>query len=240
MADDEFQEYSLVAFLDILGYREMLKADVGSNETRFRERLTRSFRMFEEMNTATYKYEAISDSIFISCSERGRAPQFVQLLRRLFLAFLEESLLVRGGISYGRHFRSNSITYSPALAKAYDLESRVADVPRIVVDDNIVDMFPTLEHDCEVLRSGRSWFVNPAPPDVWSRVWAAATSSARESLPMIRSSQRVHIKHFWLQELLVELAKQHRLPKPVRYLRIYDVEAPNAIDLSSRPERDGE
>lgn len=218
-------DHAYVAYLDILGYKELLDADVRAGTQIFKDRMTRAFRTFEAINTSRHHYKAISDSIFISCTDQSAAKEFLCIVRDIYIAFLSEGLLIRGGVSYGQHFENQSTTYSPALTKAYLLESEVAEFPRVVVDSNIFDMFPELIDDGLILRTGKHWFLNIATKDTFDDIWNAAKDVFNSSLTLVNKNERVRIKHRWLQDFLIEISDKFGLTPPKPYLSIFD-EAP--------------
>lgn len=228
-------DHAYVAFLDILGYKELLAADVRAGTQTFKERMTRAFRTFESVNQSRYAYRAISDSIFISCSERSEAGELLCLLRKVYVSFLTEGLLIRGGVSFGQHFQNQSITYSPVLTKAHALESQVAEFPRIMVDSNILDMYPELKSENLVLRSGVSWFLNTVTVDTFDSVWAAAMAACAASKFVIERNERVRIKHRWLQDFLLEMADLFKNDRPASYLGVFDSSEIKIVSTSSRP-----
>lgn len=64
------------------------------------------------------------------------------------------ALLIRGGVAYSRHFQSSHVTYSHAIARAYELEQNYAIYPRIVIDSNIIEMFKVGTELPDILTSG--------------------------------------------------------------------------------------
>lgn len=217
-------DHAYVAYLDILGYKELLDADLRDGTQVFKDRMTSAFRTFEKINTSRHHYKAISDSIFLSCTDRSAAKEFLCVVRDIYIAFLYEGLMIRGGVSYGQHFENQSITYSPALTKAYLLESGVAEFPRIIVDSNIYDMFPELRGEELLLRTGNYWFLNIVTKETYEDVWKVAMDACTLSRPIINKNERVRIKHRWLQDFLIEVApKFGKIPSPP-YLPIFDEE----------------
>ncbi|MEN6626997.1 MAG: hypothetical protein ABFD69_12300 [Candidatus Sumerlaeia bacterium] len=223
-------DHAYMAFLDILGYKEALDADIKNGTQDFKERMVRAFRVFDQINQSRYAYQAISDSMFISCPERDAVREFLLILRNVFVSFLEEGLLIRGGVSFGQHFKNQNITYSPVLTKAYQLESQVAEFPRIMIDSNILEMFPSLLSDLLVLKSGNQWFLNIVTTESFERVWTAAKAAHDANLSVIQKSERVRIKYHWLQDLLLEIGtKLHIDPPKTQYLGVFDdIEDPSA------------
>lgn len=217
-------DHAYVAFLDILGYKELLAADVKIGAQTFKDRMIRAFRAFETINHSRHPYKAISDSIFITCTERAAAREFLCVVRDVYVSFLVEGLLIRGGVSFGQHFETQSITYSPVLTKAYLLESEFAEFPRIMVDANVYDMFPQLKDDGLILRTGNQWFLNVVTAETFEKVWTAAEAAYISSKPVVQTSERVRIKYRWLQDFLIEVARKLGIEPPKPYLGIFDEE----------------
>lgn len=217
-------DYAYVAYLDILGYKELLDADVRAGTQTFKDRMTKAFRTFEDINTSRHHYKAISDSIFITCTERAAAKEFLGVVRAVYISFLAEGLMIRGGVSFGQHFENPSITYSPVLTKAYLLESEVAEFPRVMIDSNLDDMFPELKSDGLILRTGDHWFLNVVTKETFQAVWNTAESAFQSSKLAIQKSERVRIKHRWLQDFLIEISRKFDVPTPQPYLGMFDDE----------------
>jgi hypothetical protein len=64
--------------------------------------------------------------------------QFQQLLGRLAAAALKIGFLIRGGVTIGNLYHAQGIVFGPAMVEAYELESRTAVYPRIVVSHTIM------------------------------------------------------------------------------------------------------
>ena len=81
-----------------------------------------------------------SDSIIIAAKlDIANVLSVISTVRRMQQRFLEERILVRGGISFGKHYSDEDVIYSQALVNAYQLESRHAKSPRILIDHNVID-----------------------------------------------------------------------------------------------------
>ena len=133
--------YAYSALIDVLSYRYRLKQDIDSGVFTFKEDLERALSIFDSVNSAIFSVQAISDTIILTCNTHENFPEFLSILKEIFLAFLERGLYVRGGVAYSKHFHSGRLTYSHAVAKAYDIENMISIYPRIVVDDNIIEMY---------------------------------------------------------------------------------------------------
>jgi hypothetical protein len=169
--------YLYAALLDVLAYRDLLHLDRESGRLDFQGKLSAALRIFESVNEAVFQVQAISDTIIVTCRDHGHFPEFLNLLRSVFVAFLQQGLLVRGGIAYSQHFQSNHLTYSHAVWRAYELESSVAVYPRIVLDKNVVDMYEVAS-DLPPIRSRNLlcvengvFFLDVLTRDNWTEVY---------------------------------------------------------------------
>lgn len=132
--------YSLVALLDVLAYRNHLKADRAAGSESFKSKLESALSVLSSINETELAYQAISDTIIIAANASTKISDFLSTIAAVQRAFLKSGLLIRGGIAYEQHFKSGSLTYSHALAVAYELEQRQAIYPRVVIDQSVIDM----------------------------------------------------------------------------------------------------
>lgn len=137
-------QFHIVAFIDILGFSQMVKLDATSDQsnflTIFKDAIGEVRQTFGENDSLDVKM--FSDSIVVG------APMTPDNLKRVLEAcidlqrrFLRRNVLVRGGISLGKHYSDEQVTFSAALVAAYEIESKLARFPRIVVDKNLLDYF---------------------------------------------------------------------------------------------------
>lgn len=94
----------------------------------------------------------ISDSIVLSCPEfsdssnNDEASRTLQILAcletlgDLQAALLAMGVLARGGFSVGKLHHGTMLTIGDGLVRAYELESKVANVPRILIDDEVMSI----------------------------------------------------------------------------------------------------
>jgi hypothetical protein len=78
---------------------------------------------------------AFSDSYIIS--EVAPAWHVLAAVHALASRFLAEGILTRGGIVRGEAYHHRRVVFGPAVIQAYNLESKVAKYPRILVDDSV-------------------------------------------------------------------------------------------------------
>lgn len=135
-------DFSIVAFLDILGFSAMVRADATAAEPVHLPRLKEAMKLIRGKPVAKeFEVRAFSDSIVVSGPlgphQAVNLLETVVLLQRELLA---RGILVRGGVALGKHHSDDDIIFSEALIAAYILERDEARYPRILVDQrNLLD-----------------------------------------------------------------------------------------------------
>jgi hypothetical protein len=145
---------SLVSFLDILGFRELLR-------TRTAEDIAQSLRMlrdatrpedFEEVDDklfSTPKWFQVSDAIvrvrhFDTKYRDGALYHELSDLGFAQAILAGQGMFVRGGFAIGEATTGDDdlqLAFGPALAEAYELESNSAVFPRIVISPKVLDHY---------------------------------------------------------------------------------------------------
>jgi hypothetical protein len=195
--------------LDVLGYRRQLEMDRKAGTLSFQSRLSSALAVFDSVNDAVFRVQAISDTVILTCGRHSEFPEFLRLLRRIFVSFLKEGLFVRGGVSYSRHFQSGRLTYSHAVAAAHELESTRAGYPRIVLDTNIVSMYETGKNlpairSCGLLSVENGvYFVDVLTPDNWDEVYQCAKHIYEISADALHSDETAFGKHLRFERYLL-------------------------------------
>lgn len=140
----------VTSFIDILGFKKLI-------ETRKPEKIDDVLNSFNRYGTLTYYCHKTDDpnkdifhSVSVSdCSIRlTRIPPTkewikvfqneIEILAAIQLHLSEQHILIRGGITYGdMSFKcdpKHTSFFGPAYLKAYEIESKTAVYPRIVID----------------------------------------------------------------------------------------------------------
>ncbi|WP_186062014.1 hypothetical protein [Burkholderia gladioli] len=134
-------EYSVVGFLDILGFSAMVEKDSSGAEPKY---FPIFLDVFEELAASGDKdgldVKMFSDSIVIAADLNPiNAIKVIKIASELQRLFLRRHILLRGGVAFGKHFSNSNVTFSQALVNAYIIESKVARFPRIVIDDSVLN-----------------------------------------------------------------------------------------------------
>lgn len=134
----------IVAFIDFLGFSEMVRKDCESHEPPRHLQLlyaahTRAAAIFaQDLDSGLIQF---SDSIVFSKPYSAEALKgFLISIAVWQRSLLRDGLLCRGGITFGKHFVKDKFLFSQAMIDAYELESTTARYPRIVVSQNLLDL----------------------------------------------------------------------------------------------------
>src|ERR1035437_7592528 len=148
---------SVVFYADILGFSELVMESSEREKVleNIKGSIKNSLRFFDAFNETVknlgdkipvdkVKYKLFSDNLYLSVkvlNEEDFDRSF--LLAMVFARSYQESMLhhrylIRGAISYDEDYNDDNIIFSPALIKAYNIESKSANYPRIVIDLEIM------------------------------------------------------------------------------------------------------
>ena len=200
--------YRYVALIDILGYRYLLEKDRKLGRLDFKDKLTNALMVLEDFDESIIKVQAISDTIIISCEEHRHIIEFFDALRKIFIAFLREGLFIRGGVAYSRHYQNNHVTYSHAIARAYELEQQSAVYPRIIIDNNIIEMFKVGEKLPDIFSTGiicseqGIYFLQILSEDTWDEIHKLASDIYDKDKNQL--NENAYSKHLRFQNLLLD------------------------------------
>lgn len=131
----------LVAFIDVLGFSNLVYSNKMEEINSYYEMLLTGFR--EVARRKRLDFLLISDSIVVYAPlKKQNLATFVSVLYGLQYKLLLKGILIRGGISYGNLYTSkkDNIVVGTGLINAYKLESQ-AIYPRIIIDRRLVGLF---------------------------------------------------------------------------------------------------
>lgn len=201
-------EYVYTALIDVLSYRHRLNLDIQNGGEQFKDDLEQSLSAFDSVNTAIFGVQAISDTIILTCNMHDKFPEFLCIVKKVFLSFLERGLFIRGGIAYSKHFQNGRITYSNAVARAYEIESKEAIYPRIVLDKNILEMYETGENLPEIfnkeliLKQNGVAYLNIIDSKNWLSIYEASRNIFIRNKDYLEENELAYMKHVWFENYL--------------------------------------
>lgn len=160
--EKEFEkERCLVAFLDILGFKDIVDKYVNPNNPGdkkilgdIKNALDKSLEVIREGQYSKYnlvKYKVFSDCTSFSVLEAYGSPLeasmfclLMTLVKNYNIQLMTHNIYPRGGISTGVHYEDENMIFSESLIKAYTLESKKALYPRTILDKELVKRFKKL------------------------------------------------------------------------------------------------
>lgn len=155
---------SVVAFIDILGFKDIVKAnDKSKNDdiifelqlaleqafkksiTTNRQWLANLVKLDNDLLKDKLKHKQFSDNIYISFDFKDDYSDYelaVYMVTNIAAHYqrimLTKGFYVRGGIATGTVYFDDYMIFSTALIKAYEIESKIAKYPRIVIDEGVI------------------------------------------------------------------------------------------------------
>lgn len=135
-------DYFIVAFVDILGFSNMVKSDCEN-----RSDSIKYFEVLREINLETQKIgdcniTQFSDSVIFSLPlSQSNYIKMIAILAEYQRKLLYHHIICRGAIAYGKHYKEDDFMFSQALIEAYQLENKDAVYPRIIISNNLLEYF---------------------------------------------------------------------------------------------------
>ena len=144
----------LVASLDMLGTSSLFKNGKEEKMEEFIDTMEGFYNEISE-NMGTYKAKTFSDNVLLSTDDlsESNVTTFITSVASLqFNTVCNMHILIRGGISMDQLYikdpsDGNDFVIGKALVNAYELESKTAIYPRVVVDERLVSEFENKRWD---------------------------------------------------------------------------------------------
>lgn len=147
---------SFVAFIDILGFGQMVERDCFSAQPgelhlpSLRTALTQAQDGIKNVRITQF-----SDSIILAApfsKEEDDFCKFIDTVASLQASLFSSGILVRGGVSHGQHFHDEVLLFSQALIEAYHLESSLARDPRILISSETLSLlYPKINYPKQII-----------------------------------------------------------------------------------------
>lgn len=147
---------AIVGHIDLLGFRTMVTAPGDRQELAIRldaamRRALEAFGGLESLSgtpDGEWRVRVFSDCLCVAkpLSEIGVAVT-LEAIALFTQDMLFHGFLIRGGIEIGPYSDTELMIFSSAQIEAYDLEAKVARVPRTVVSSRVVSYMETIEDD---------------------------------------------------------------------------------------------
>lgn len=143
-------ENRICCFIDVLGFSDHIKQSVSRDNEDVEDKIKSIFDFINIIEDHT-KFDGIaqsrevtqfSDSVVISFLIEERDQIFYTLVNILHLTMnsISRNFLIRGGISFGKLIHNEKMVFGPALVEAYNLESKAAQYPRVILSKSILEL----------------------------------------------------------------------------------------------------
>lgn len=141
-------EDRIVLFIDILGFKSIINKTVtDQSENKKIINLINLVGSHLNLNKEYPEYmkskvvTQFSDCIVVSfkdTEESGIFHLFLDVLH-LHIDAMAKGYMIRGAITQGLLYHTEDIIFGPALVKAYELESKVSNFPRVIMEDSLLN-----------------------------------------------------------------------------------------------------
>jgi hypothetical protein len=228
-------EDRIVCFLDVLGFKELVntpvRPDASVDEAKvaaIAKALTTIRRAMDVDKPEKFfdgmQVTQFSDSIAFSFPANEKTGVFHALLQIVWvqLELVYHGILVRGAMKCGKLVHTPELIFGPAFVDAYELESKAACYPRVILEDSVIqagaaaharhhDSATEVEHIKNLLRKDHDGFwyvdyVNAAIPELNDPVYDAAEYHERlwgiVDAGRANRSPAVRAKFEWLADKL--------------------------------------
>jgi hypothetical protein len=141
--DDDAYSIRYVAFVDILGFSEIVVRNAEPDRVKQRNALVKLLhkagdRGVDQIFGIDFRYQQFSDSIIMSESPTGGGlSNLLDAVSDLTGELLSKGLLIRGGIAKGALHHDDKLVFGPAFLDAYRIESTIAEFPRVVLSSEV-------------------------------------------------------------------------------------------------------
>lgn len=214
-------ENKIVAFIDVLGFSNLVYSDKLEPITHYYEMILTDFK--EAAIKKDLKFLMISDSIVVHAPQtRDSFFAVVKVLSSLQHRLLLKGILIRGAISFGKLYvnETDNIIVGSGLINAYNLEMK-AIYPRIIIDRNMIPLYWKGSDD--FIKKTGHLIRNTAPlPYIHDYPFidlgmAVALDFQASKFQSVITTIREHyynndhiVKYEWLKAILKEVAKSSR------------------------------
>lgn len=145
---------AIVTFLDVLGFRNLIKDESAESINSILEKMSKVAAPKADLNDDPYHpvTTTFSDCVMrISFTDSKANSDFqIGLLFYELLALvhaqselIDNDVIVRGGVAFGDIFLEDQRVFGPAMVDAYELESKKAIYPRIVISPKWMEVLKT-------------------------------------------------------------------------------------------------
>jgi hypothetical protein len=145
-------EPSVVIYLDLLGFRDRMMSVAHDREesqkllTEYQEIVVPALHALVDREFDIFQFKGFTDNIVLGARLSGSDDAEAVIgtatikVAQFQLELARKGWFVRGGIATDFFYMDETIVFGSGLINAYDLESKIARDPRVVLDDLTLDL----------------------------------------------------------------------------------------------------
>lgn len=232
-------EQRVVLFIDFLGFKEIIERT--KNDNSLLENLVAAMDRIgaiglgDEEFSKSQRITQFSDCIVVSFHVDERSGVFWLLNEIAFcvIDLLERGFLLRGALTVGDLLHTGKHIVGPAMVAAYEMESKVAKYPRVLIDPSVLD----------VARKARSELHSPEQEANYVKSFMTQDEDGKYYFDYVSWNSVVAVtggdndlypEYLEKVSRLVEVGLKHHIPGVVeKYLWLHDRYV-KAIDLIAK------
>jgi hypothetical protein len=134
----------LILFVDFLGFKEIVQETV-SDQKKLEDLIIALNRLGDtgkDIYLKSQKVTQFSDSLVASyrIDEPSAVFHLLNHIAFMVIDLAYQGYLVRGAVTLGKLYHTKKHVVGPAMVRAYELESEVAKVPRVIIDSEVINL----------------------------------------------------------------------------------------------------
>lgn len=142
---------SFCAFMDVLGFSEEIKTSF-ANKThqelfqRFQKAISREFKnITPDHDDSLFQLKAFTDNIVLGYplfteDAETEFGHMISALKQYQMGMALDGFFIRGGVAGGFLYMDENTVYGDCLLEAYEIESKIARDPRIVLSKDVLEL----------------------------------------------------------------------------------------------------
>lgn len=223
-------EEKLVAFIDLLGFKESSKKvneksithGILSTNHQLVELLKNFHKEHPSNNNNDIVIQTFSDSIFLTYPKESLYT-FLRNLAIISLIIASRGFFLRGGIAFGNIYATNDdkYFYGPALIDAYEAESKTATYPRIILHKSMNSIIKPTNSNVSIYDEhllctdfDKKIFINFLADSLEREINTHSQDICnyiKKGLKKGLKAPNIWLKYIWLMTYYNDYAKSHNL-----------------------------
>jgi hypothetical protein len=214
----------VIVFIDVLGFGALVEAsghqkDRGDPQIQKRigDAILWSLEDLHELHALkNLMFTQFSDSFVVSC-DAGKGQFTLNFFAIAVLStidhFLSSGLLLRGGITKGPLIHDGTLLFGPAMNRAYQLESKMAKLPRVILDPELPELSALSEFNGLLsLDKDGLFYVDYFQPRKQFYLWPEYWLALQTTIAAMPRTDQLREKRAWLVEKYNEALRGFSYP----------------------------